>query len=213
MFNSFENKFHVFIDGSVGVGKTTLLLNLKRLFQGNSLFCIREYIDYNGIAEGEAENRLADVLSGKASNYEFQKFILGITEYQLESDEFKTAHIIIWERHPIKSLEVFARGTVTRDEYDLLVKTATDLLKKFSVPECITYNIIDTSSKTKELISDMAYHAIIQKMLYNTRYVGIKLKCSNIVDQLYRINTRGRECEKKQYADISKLKQINSAYN
>lgn len=213
MTSNSEDKFHVFIDGSVGVGKTTLLLNLVDKFEGSSIFCIREYIDYKGIPENEAEERLAAVLRGEASNFDFQKFILGITELQLGCEEYKRASIILWERHPLKSLEVFAKTTVTHDQYELLFRQCKEMLDNYDVPDSITYNIIDTSKKSKQLVSDIAYQCIITKMVYNTKYIALKLRCSNILDQLGRIISRGRACERKQYADISKLKKLNNAYN
>ncbi|EDS88653.1 hypothetical protein CL6EHI_106800 [Entamoeba histolytica] len=83
----------IVITGGVGVGKSTLIHNLKRSLPKKERIFIKEYIDFK---PSTGKKMLEETLKGKGSMYELQLFIIDCFKEQLE--RAKQMKYVIMER-------------------------------------------------------------------------------------------------------------------
>lgn len=203
-------RLNVFIDGSIGVGKTTTVELLSKLLEGSRVYVIKEYIDLDPeIGAKKLEMNLKEELS----DYDFQSYIIGCTERQLHSIEFETARIVIWERHPLKGLEVFGKSKLSPTDYIKLRMKLEGLLEHYGVESDPWFTNFDTSSLSPLFVAEAILREIGEAFIQDAAYIAIRLKCSNIYEQQKRIMERGRDIEKFVYSDIDKLIKVNDKYN
>ncbi|EMH76714.1 deoxyuridine 5'-triphosphate nucleotidohydrolase domain containing protein [Entamoeba histolytica HM-1:IMSS-B] len=100
-------KQHIFLGGSIATGKSTLGSAIYNYVSNyTEAVFIREYIDYNH----SGEEMLKKLFNNIITNFEFQKYILQCYEDQLNSLDYEEADFVIWDRHPIESLEIFCHN-------------------------------------------------------------------------------------------------------
>lgn len=217
----FEEKkmIHCFVAGSIAVGKSTTLDYLKKKFIGNDgIYFMKEYIDYME----DGQEMLSKSLNGELDLLEFQKYIVkSFTEQLLDmrKKSFYGTQIVIWERHPMEALEIFARS-LDDEQKDLLRVLIHKMMSDFNIPELngdeITYILsFDTRMLTPMHISDCLYNHLLDCIASDIPiHMWVYLHCDvSAVEQLIRIQRRGRECEIKEYANNNKLVKINTYYS
>lgn len=213
-----ETKRHIFIGGSVGVGKTTTLNNLAiNLCEKGSIFFIKEYIDFKPY---EGKTMLEQFNRGKLQCYDFQQFILGCFQEQINSLEYEVASICIWERHPAEALmfmkQSVAAGKTEKRDLELFKKDLKMFFLKNKIPPLdhhLTVFKIDTYLKDEELLM-MIVKASVAKIFLENKAIGyfFYLYCSNVSEQTRRIHKRGREIEKQIYPTDKEVSALNKNY-
>lgn len=205
-----SKRLNVFIDGSIGVGKTTTVTLLSKLLENSHFYVVKEYIDLDPII---GNKKLELNLKGELSDYDFQSYIISCTERQLHSIEFDTARIVIWERHPLKGLEVFGKPKLSPTDYIKLKMRLEGLLDHYGVELEPWFSNFDTSSLSPLFVANAILNEIGEAFIEDAAYVAIRLKCSNIYEQQKRIMERGRDIERMFYSDIENLIKVNDKYN
>ncbi|EMS15784.1 hypothetical protein KM1_198270 [Entamoeba histolytica HM-3:IMSS] len=210
-------KQHIFISGSLGVGKSTIMKCLSDYLQErDDVFFIREYIDFSDAGERQLEK----LHTGIISNYQFQLYVIHCYEKQLSTVDFEEADVVVWERHPIEALQIFCKGDETlldKERLDIKIKLES-LCDRFKVPQLFEKNInyisIDTNVIKPEQISYFLISEIIYEMLSGEyeNDVFLLLFCSDTTEQLNRIIKRRRPIELKKYRTANDLLLINNNY-
>ncbi|EMD44137.1 hypothetical protein KM1_203500 [Entamoeba histolytica HM-3:IMSS] len=216
-YNNDFTKQHIFISGSLAVGKSTIMNLLNNYLQEREdVFFIREYIDFSN----DGERQLEKLHTGIISNYQFQLFVIRCYEKQLNTIDFEEADVIVWERHPIEALEIFCRGKnmlSDKERLDLMLKLES-LCNRYKIPQLkennINYISVDTSAFKPEQISFFLISEIIYEMLLGQyeNDVFILLFCSDTTEQLKRLIGRRRPIEVKKYKTVNDLLLINNIY-
>lgn len=210
-------KQHIFISGSIAVGKTTVMKCLNEyLHEREDIKFIKEYIDYNA----DGEKYLEKLHNGEISNYQFQLYVIQCYDKQLNTIDYEESDVVIWERHPLEALDIFCKEDITltdKERLEIILRIET-LCDKYKIPQLIENNInyisIDTNSFRSEQISYFIISEIIYQMLLGEyeNNVLILLFCSNIDEQFNRIIKRGRSIELKKYKISEDLLKINNNY-
>ena len=210
-------KQHIFISGGVGVGKSTLLGNLKSILTDSVRFkIIYEYID----VDYEGEKQLQRLKDGEINNFEFQMYVLHCFETQLDTLSYQDANYVIWERHPIEALEIFCANdtALTNEQRQKLLEIETELCMIYGIPTIFDVKSIilkvDTFNYGNKFIAKGFVNQFIQPTIFSNtiNHYFIYLYCSNEQEHLRRIITRGRKAEIKIYRNIYDLHPINHAY-
>lgn len=213
-----DRRRHIFIGGSVGVGKTTTLNGLTmNLCEKGSIFFIKEYIDFKPT---EGKKKLEDFNRGHLPCYEFQQFILECFQEQINSIEYEVASICIWERHPAESLMFMKQsvdsGKTEKQELKLFKNDLKRFFVKNKIPK-LDHHLkvfkIDTYLKDEELMM-MIIKSSVAKIFLENKDIGyfFLFYCSNEEEQLRRIHNRGREIEKQIYPTVKEINILNKNY-
>lgn len=213
-------KQHIFLSGSVGVGKTTALKTFDEVY-GNfvNMIIIKEYIDYD--TEGEA--RLTACQQGDMTLYDFQLYIMDMLEQQLNCDDYEGAKIVVWERHPEEALEIFSTDLTTvekkklKDRLEMLSQLyGFPLLSERKNFQKLTFNTLDISDM---FIADVMYDIIKASLSEEARgkvpkgmYVFLFIPNFNLEEHYKRIVKRGRTCEIERYKNLINLANLNLKY-
>ena len=213
-------KQHIFLSGSVGVGKTTAIKTFDEVY-GNFVNCIviKEFIDYD--TEGEA--RLAACADGKMTLFDFQLYILDMLEQQLNSDDYDGARLVVWERHPEEAIEIFSTdlSIVERKKLKDRLEMLSDLynfpmLKNKKDFQKLTFNSLDVSDM---FVADVIYDIIkasfseeAKSKVPKAMYVFLFIPNYNVAEQYQRIMKRGRTCEIEKYKNLINLANLNLQY-
>lgn len=213
-------KQHIFLSGSVGVGKTTAIKTFDEVY-GNFVNCIviKEYIDYDG--EGLA--RLTACQAGDITLFDFQIYIMDMLEQQLNCDDYDGAKVVIWERHPEEALEIFSCEMDKEDKKKL--KSRLELLSQlYGFPmlserkgfQKLTFNTLDVSDM---FVADVMYDIIKASLSEEARgkvpramYVFLYIPNFNLEEHYKRIVKRGRTCEIEKYKNLINLANLNLKY-
>ncbi|EDR30188.1 hypothetical protein EDI_345290 [Entamoeba dispar SAW760] len=208
---------HIFLSGSVGVGKSTILKELVSLLRNDfRIYQMKEYIDIdtNGIS------RLKEFQDGKLSKYSFHKYIISWYKQQAKNSEFTSAEIVLWERHPIEALEIFCSGTegITEIEKEDLNTEIVEFCKEYAIPiahkGCCKVKMLDTANESVNILVETIYANSIAQIrvgeyLFSCTFF---LYCSDIELQYKRIIGRGRDSEISFYMNRKNLSWINRKY-
>ena len=171
---AFEEKkmIHCFVAGSIAVGKTTTLEYLKKRFIGNDgIYFMKEYIDYME----DGQEMLTKSLNNEIELLDFQKYIVKAFTEQLckmrEKSHYGT-QVVVWERHPLEALEIFAR-TLSDEQKDVLRAMIHMMMSEFNIPDLngdeITYLLsFDTRMLTPMHISDCLYNHLLDCIASST---------------------------------------------
>ena len=193
----------IVLNGPVGVGKTTLLNELKQALP--NCFVVYEYIDILD----DAETKLKLYLEGSITAVDFQDCILDY--YELVAKKLKDSNYdyILVERSPVEGIVFFAKldllnHRLTQAQYDYLFQRAQSL--NF-YPNSLTDNAITIST---EYIPPNQLTQLIITMLSDFDIGIIKLRAS-LPTLKQRIQQRGRLCEIEHYTD-NYLKTMIQAY-
>ena len=201
---------HLFVSGSIGVGKSTVVEQLKIKLNGcKNVYFVKEYIDF----DPEGKQKLEDSLNDKLSLFEFQKYILDCFDKQLKNIVNENSSIIIWERHPIEAIDIFAK-TLTLSQKRFLKDF---IYKELHVPKLnsIRYvNSYDTYYFPPNIIADELYQLLLDSCFSNNHFnIWVLLKCSRLDEQIERIILRNRSCEvDKILSNKDYLPDINALY-
>ena len=209
---------HLFISGSIGVGKSTTIEYIKRKLTGISgIYFMKEYIDYMQ----DGEEMLQKSLNKEIEMLDFQKYIVRSFTEQLSKAREKACYctqVIVWERHPLEALEIFAR-MMSDDEKDVLRGLIHVMMSDFNIPDLkgdeITYLLsFDTRMVTPLHVSECLYNHLLNCIASDIPvHMWVYLHCDvGAIEQINRIINRGRECEIKEYANTNKLMKINIYY-
>lgn len=210
-------RFHYFITGSIGVGKSTVINAFLHKYGASRIriMPIKEYIDYDPMGTYE----LNQWIDGKTSLMDFQMYILDCFRQQLDSDEYAKAKFVIWERHPMEALKVFAT-TMDKENKKKLERMIKELCEWYDIPlieEGILNNAIKLSTYdlTPECIADVIYNEVLRGLAGGAPdecFVYLYLPNQYIETQQQRIMKRGRPSEMKKYQDLEELRKVNNRY-
>ena len=210
-------KKHVFIGGSIGVGKTSVLDQVLGLIDTECVAFVQEYIDHDLCGE----MMLANHLKGKTSVLFFQRYILENFKNQVESERYKKASIVLWERHPMECFffieQCLQSQRCTRADYDTFKKEMVDFCLKYEIPDLERDHFkpvaCDTYALDVPIVAEIIKHLLFDTYTY---YWGENiycfLYCSSSKEQLNRIKRRGRTCEVECYTSAQQLLDFNKAY-
>ena len=214
------NKLHIFLSGSVGVGKTTALTTFDSVYGDFvNMVIIREYIDYD--VEGEA--RLTACQKGDLALFDFQMYIIDLLEQQLNTDSYDVAKVVVWERHPEEAIEIFSSELTVdekkklKDRLDMLSELyGFPLLKERKDFSKLTFNSLNVSDM---FIADVMYDIIKASMSEESKgkipkamYVFLFIPNFNLKEHYKRIVSRGRSCEIERYKNLINLANLNLIY-
>ena len=215
----FTEKRHVFVGGSIGVGKSSVLSAiLDNLTYMKCVTYIKEYIDFDPLGT----EKLKKHLEGVTDIVTFQRYIMNIYKTQILSLAYQNAQIVIWERHPCEAL-LFCKknlneGKCTQKEYDLIEYEINKMCKEFDIPPlkdlCVTFTpmVYDTLAYDIKFIGKAMVEAILRTANESrTLPIYCFLFCSDSYEQMGRVIARGRQCEIDNYTPALLL-QLNNEY-
>lgn len=208
--------FYIFVSGSVGVGKSTIIQFLSRTFKKN-VFYVKEFIDF----DPQGEKKLNDYLANKDTALQFQHYILDCYRMQFDSFQCKYSDICLIERHPEENL-IFVKNQLTTKELDTLETATKDLLKRYNIPSLseideVIFNfdspaMMENVAKLLDFLNErIQSHSITEKNKKKT-CVRIRVECSEET-QMKRIRSRGRGSDNYYLQNKEYLKTINKLYS
>ena len=193
----------IVLNGPVGVGKTTLLNELKTHL--NNCYVVSEYID----VLDDAETKLKLYLEGSISALEFQDYILDY--YESIANQLKDSNYdyILVERSPVEGIVFFAKldlmnHRLTQTQYDYLLTRAQSIS---FYPNSLIDNAITIST---EYMPPNQITELIISIISDFDIRIIKLRAS-LITLKERIQQRGRQCELEHYTD-NYMKTMIEAY-
>lgn len=193
----------IVLNGPVGVGKTTLLNELKTHL--HNCYVVSEYID----VLDDAETKLKLYLEGSISALEFQDYILDY--YESIANQLKDSNYdyILVERSPVEGIVFFAKldlmnHRLTQTQYDYLLTRAQSIS---FYPNSLIDNAITIST---EYMSPNQITELIISIISDFDIRIIKLRAS-LTTLKQRIQQRGRQCELEHYTD-NYMKTMIEAY-
>lgn len=190
------NKDFIFVSGTIGAGKSTIISGLVKKFPNHETKVVKEYIDY----KKDGEECLDCFLDGTMVPFEFQKYIVDCFFEQIMDS---TADLFICERHPIESL-LFASQKVSLEEMEKLFDYIYNLCFKLSIPmptECEFVNIENSDDREQtvnEIVKRKTHSKAILVHLNVNESTQIKhlIKRNRSSDQKY-LMERGMEYLRK----------------
>ena len=193
----------IVLNGPVGVGKTTLLNELKTYL--HNCYFVSEYID----VLDDAETKLKNYLEGSISALEFQDYILDY--YESIANQLKDSNYdyILVERSPVEGIVFFAKldlmnHRLTQAQYDYLLTRAQSIS---FYPNSLIDNAITIST---EYMPPNQITELIISIISDFDIRIIKLRAS-LITLKQRIQQRGRQCELEHYTD-NYMKTMIEAY-
>ena len=149
---------HIFITGSVGVGKSTAINEVMRLSKvlGINVFYVKEYIDYDVYGVVEYDNWS----NGRMSLIDFQKYICNQFRAQLKTPEYMLSSLVIWERHPREALMVFSQTGLSDSEREELDSLISELESDYEIPRLLKDNTCYRFNMTMSSPLMIANHCI-----------------------------------------------------
>ncbi|EKE38130.1 hypothetical protein ENUP19_0263G0008 [Entamoeba nuttalli] len=208
---------HIFLSGSVGVGKSTIMKQLVSwLSYKFRVYQMKEFIDIdtNGMS------RLKEFQERIISKYTFHKYIIYWYKQQAKSSDFTSADIVLWERHPIEAHDIFCSGTddISEMEKEDLNNEIINFCKDYSIPLAhkgyCEVTMLDTANQTVDELVKTIYTNSLSKIRMDERQFNFTffLYCSDIDVQYKRITVRGRNSEIQFYKNRENLYCINKKY-
>ena len=201
----------IVITGGVGVGKSTLISNLKNNIPEDDLIFIKEYIDHK---PEQGKKMLEETLKGRGSMYDLQLFILDCFNEQLQKAQNKK--YVIFERSPYDSIFIFSteayhNGRMSEKEYFSLHEKVDSLYTKYHIPkfdQCAFWKVDSCQFGIQPLFNHVK--GKIEEFRKIHKSACFLLYCSDPVKQKDNIERRGRP-EEKDY-DINYMMRINNEY-
>ena len=212
-----ENKYHYFVSGSVGVGKTSIINNFICKY-GNelSLCVIKEYIDF----DCNGYQKLEDWIEGRIKLIEFQTYIVEQFRKQLDTPQYRNSKFVLWERHPEEALRIFATDLIDEDRFTL-EKKINELECEFNIPEINDCGIMEHSLKipnygiSEKVISKIIYEEMLTNIFndsWECTFIFIYIPEEFIQEQQRRIFNRNRPKEVETYKNLLNLQKLNAKY-
>lgn len=208
---------HIFITGSVGVGKTSTISEAlsQSTALGVNVFYVKEYIDSDpyGIVKYD------DWTNGRMSLYDFQIYICNEFRKQLKSPDYMMSGLVIWERHPREALMVFSQTGLSDSERERLHKAISELEEDFDIPrimdtpKCYAINMSSISPKFAGSIVISTFTQLILDNSGCCYFLYLYYPSSRLFAQLGNIRRRGRKHEIARYDLIDNLVEINRLYD
>lgn len=212
-----EFKHHYFVTGSIGVGKSTSLKEFMWRYGSSAIktYFIQEYIDFDCMGA----KMLQDWLDGDMSLLAFQLYIVGQFRKQLDTEEYRNAKFVIWERHPMETLKVFASDLKRKEKMELQ-RVLEDLCDTYRIPKIDMYLPmrgvrLSTYHLAPQTIADIIYDlmkADLVKEESSGLFIYLYVPRSLVREQQKRIQERGRPMEVRTYSDIDALIAVNDKY-
>lgn len=174
---------YIAIEGSIGVGKTTLLNLLKNIYSKAKI--IPEFIESK-----EGKEMLEAYINKEISSFCFQNYILDYWNKIINSI-YNTNDLVISERLPeAMKLFISVNEGLSLTEHSLLFQKLYDINEKYHFHNFELIRI-PSNYELSELI-----HKINNS---KSDRIKIFIEAPNISEQINRIIKRNRECEKKIY--------------
>lgn len=213
----FQTKIHYFISGSVGVGKSSAIQTFM-LKYGTSRIktCfIKEYIDFDCFGS----TKLNDYVSHKMSLIDFQLYILDCFRKQLDTEEYRNAKFVLWERHPREAQKVFAT-TLSISDQRIFEEAISNLETEFDIPpivDTLKYRALKLSTYhlSSETIADIIYDEMksnIASRMWDATFIFLYIPKQFVEEQFKRICVRGRPMEIDSYKNLKNLSELNRKY-
>lgn len=208
---------HIFITGSVGVGKTSTINEALSQSQslGVNVFYVKEYIDNDPYGV----NKYDDWTNNRMSLFDFQMYICNEFRKQLKSPEYMLAGLVIWERHPREALMVFSQSGLSDSERERLHNAISELEEDYDIPrlmdtpKCYAINM---SSLSPKFVGSIVISTFTQLILDNTDscyFLYLFYPRNRLYAQLANIKRRGRTHEIARYDLVDNLVEINRLYD
>ena len=193
-----ERKY-IFISGTIGAGKSTIVEKIKERFANASISVIKEYIDY----DPEGDKMLNEYLSGKMTCFDFQVYMLQQYEKQINGAEGK---VLLFERHPLEGL-LFASVKLSEDELHKLYNVMMQFIVAAKIPA-------PWKCSVKEYDGEDNY--LLEKICHDIQY-GTKTICHIAVseqEQVLRLLRRNRQSDIDYLSEqgMKYLRHINELY-
>lgn len=145
-----QNKQIIFIGGTIGAGKTTIINKLKDIYSELNPVIIKEYIDYDNIGE----EKLNLFLNGSLNAFEFQVYIVNCYIEQFKNND---GLLYIFERHPLESI-IFAAQKLSFNELKSLYNYIINVCRINEIPlpkDCkfVTINNNDLNFSIESIVN------------------------------------------------------------
>lgn len=210
-------KKHVFIGGSIGVGKSSILDQLYGMLETDCVIFISEYIDHDVCGE----MMLGNHLKGKISMLFFQRYILENFRSQIETEKYRKASIVLWERHPMECYFFIEQSIkdqkCSQGDYDVFRREMMDFCLAHDIPDLERGSFkafaCDTFAVDVPIVAEIIKHQMLDTFTYYWgENVYCFLYCSVAQEQIKRIQKRGRKCEIERYTSAEQMLEFNKAY-
>lgn len=211
-----KDKIHLFISGSVGVGKSTLIEAFYEKYKDRvNIFRMKEYIDF----DPNGYNKYCQWRNNKISLLDFQLYILDQFEEQTQLPEYQTAKLIVWERHPQEAQLIFS-SDLGKEDSEFLDEQINGFLDYHCIPKLDLSKrmwgyTIDTWNLTTKAAAHIIYEFVLNILVReknDPNLILVFIPKDKIEAQFGRIVKRGREEEIKLYSNIRNLESLNSKY-
>ena len=197
-----EKEF-LFVSGTIGAGKSTVVNKLMEMFHNKNPCLIKEYIDY----DKEGERNLNMFLSKQLPAFEFQRYIIECYFRQfIEND----SELYVFERHPIESI-VFATRCCSEEEVEKLYDFCFNMCREYGIPmpgDCDFMEVTNNGSNVDSVVDTIVVRKRGKKCLLVHIDVDGKI-------QLDRLMKRGRHSDYEYLMEKGReyLRRINMNYH
>ena len=193
-----EHEYDIVVTGPIGAGKTTLVKKLINYFlnQQADLGVVPEYID--GMKNGPT--KLADWLSGKITQEEFQDYLLDAYDYL--NHKVYNQKIRLFERTPIEGAIIFSQGT---NIYEKTLHGSAQLHDKYSIPDPqIEVPYIIDASQTIEEVFQAATKIIEEDRMTQTRkrIIYLRIDDETVYNRVNKRSRKGEDAYSKDYLSL-----------
>ena len=197
----FDKEF-LFVGGTIGAGKSTIVQRLLTSFPNKKLSLIKEYIDWDKFGE----QKLNMFMAKQMSAFQFQRYIIECYFRQFLVAE---GDLFIFERHPIESI-VFATRFCSEDEVEKLYDFCYDMCKEYGIPmpgECDFMEVTNNGNTVDPVIDQIKVRKLARKSLFVHVEVDGKV-------QLDRLMQRGRQSDYEYLMEKGReyLRRVNMNY-
>ena len=168
----------IVLNGAPGVGKTTLINELKTLLPNS--YIIHEYID----VLDDAQSNLNDYLEGFMTAFDFQDYILDYYESVANCLFDSSYEYVLVERSPLEAIQVFAKlalnsNKLTQAQYNTLLQRAQsltfypNLLLEDGITILTDYMTLDDLTPLAEGLRQKVEDSVFEKTIKFTCSIGL----------------------------------------
>ncbi len=197
-----EKEF-LFVGGTIGAGKSTIVQKLITSFPNKNVQLIKEYIDWDEYGE----QRLNAFLSKRMTAFDFQRYVI---ECYFRQFIEARADMFIFERHPVESI-VFATRFCSEEEVEKLYDFCWNMCREYGIPmptDCDFMEVTNNGDCIDPVIDQIKVRKLARKCLFVHVEVDGKV-------QMTRMMKRGRHSDHEYLMEKGReyLRRVNMNYN
>ena len=198
-----KDKEFLFIAGTIGAGKSTIVNKIPTIFPNKEVCIIREYIDW----DKRGEEALDNFLNKKIDAFAFQQYVIECYFRQFLTNQ---ADLYVFERHPLESIG-FAVRSCTEEQVENLYEFGYNMCKECGIPlptDCDFMEVTNNSDDIGSILDQIKVRKLARKALFVHVEVDGKV-------QTQRLLLRGRKSDYGYLMERGReyLRRINMNYH